>query len=195
MPSGRAACPLLPRAQRLVRHADAATQSYGREGGRNERGPFLTDGADAVHREHKHAIFRPSSTQNFRDSCYSNGSSELRCTEVEGGRQSRHSVKNENAAEVYALESSPSAAQPLVQGGLPLSVPVRNTSGTGPSRPDAPPVVNVRLMGPAAAVEAIADRLRDALAVAEESGDYPRRRDLGVRRYLTVVLPAEGLSR
>ncbi len=26
------------------------------------------------------------------------------------------------------------------------------------------------------------------LPVAEESADYPRRRDLGVRRYLTVVL-------
>ncbi len=68
-----------------------------------------------------------------------------------------------------------------------MSVPVRNTSGTGPSGPDAPPVVKVRLMGPPAAVQAIARRLREVLAVADESADYPRRAGLGVRRYLTVV--------
>jgi hypothetical protein len=43
-------------------------------------------------------------------------------------------------------------------------------------------------MGPPEAVDQVARRLRDVLPVAEESADYPRRRDLGVRRYLTVAL-------
>jgi hypothetical protein len=55
--------------------------------------------------------------------------------------------------------------------------------------------VHVRVMGPPEAVAEVALRLRDVLDVAEESADYPRRRDLGVRRYLTVVLPAEDSTR
>jgi hypothetical protein len=72
-----------------------------------------------------------------------------------------------------------------------LSVPVRKTCGTATAWSDAPAAVKVRLMGPPAAVEAIAHRMRDVMAVVEESGDYPRRRELGVRRYLTVT-PANG---
>ncbi len=48
-------------------------------------------------------------------------------------------------------------------------------------------LVKVRIMGQAEAVAQVARELRHVLHVAEESADYPRRRDLGVRRYLTVV--------
>jgi len=49
-------------------------------------------------------------------------------------------------------------------------------------------LVHVRVMGPPEAVEEVVRLLRDVLPVAEESADYPRRRDLGVRRYLAVLL-------
>lgn len=64
-----------------------------------------------------------------------------------------------------------------------MSLPVRNAPGERGA-----PVVNVRLMGAVDAVATISTRLREVVPVAEESRDYPRRRDLGVRRYLTVVL-------
>ena len=75
-----------------------------------------------------------------------------------------------------------------------MSLPVRSTDVTGAVAADTPSVVKVRLMGPPTAVAEIARRLRAALRVMEESRDYPRRRDLGVRRYL-AVMPAEEASR
>ena len=72
-----------------------------------------------------------------------------------------------------------------------MSLPVSATSGNAPNAGavEAPVVlVLVRVMGQPEAVAEVARQLRDVLHVAEESHDYPRRRDLGVRRYLTVVV-------
>jgi hypothetical protein len=57
--------------------------------------------------------------------------------------------------------------------GLPLAAGV------------APGVVKVRLSGAAQDIEVVAGLL--AGAVIEESGQYPNRRDPGVRVYLTVL--------
>jgi hypothetical protein len=77
-----------------------------------------------------------------------------------------------------------------------VSLPVCDASGDHASG-DGPAarLVHVRVMGPPEAVEEVARRLRHALPVAEESADYPRRRDLGVRRYLTVVVEPGESSR
>ncbi len=72
-----------------------------------------------------------------------------------------------------------------------MSLPVFATSGTGPNAGavEAPVVlVHVRVIGQPNAVGEVARQLCEVLHVAEDSADYPRRRDLGVRRYLTVVL-------
>jgi hypothetical protein len=55
-----------------------------------------------------------------------------------------------------------------------------------------PRLVRVRISGPPGAVAQVADELRRWLPVAEESGDYPNRRNPGVRRYLSVLLTGEG---
>jgi hypothetical protein len=55
-----------------------------------------------------------------------------------------------------------------------------------------PRLVRVRVSGPPAAVAQVADELPRRLTVAEESGDYPNRRDRGVRRYLSVLVTREG---
>jgi hypothetical protein len=78
-----------------------------------------------------------------------------------------------------------------------LSLPVRPPSG-GDHEEDARPrveLVDVRLMGQPAAVEFVTRQLRGVLPVAERLADRPRRDGLGIRRYLTVLLPAEELSR
>ncbi len=55
---------------------------------------------------------------------------------------------------------------------------------------EAPVVlVQVRVMGQPEAVAEVARQLRHVLHVAEEPADYPRRRQLGVRRYLTALVP------
>ncbi len=77
-----------------------------------------------------------------------------------------------------------------------MSLPVWEASGNrAVARASAEAVavelVKVRVMGHPEAVAEVTQQLRDVLHVAEESQDYPRRRDLGVRRYLTVVLSAD----
>ncbi len=75
-----------------------------------------------------------------------------------------------------------------------MSLPVSATRAHAPSAGavQAPFVlVHVRVMGQPDAVVQVARQLRDVLHVAEESTDYPRRMDLGVRRYLTVLHPAD----
>ncbi len=52
-------------------------------------------------------------------------------------------------------------------------------------------LTHVRVSGPAAAVEAIVRQLRRDLEVAEESRDYPNRREPGVRRYLSLIVDLE----
>jgi hypothetical protein len=56
-------------------------------------------------------------------------------------------------------------------------------------------LVHVRVMGPPEAVEEVARRLGVVLSVAEESADYPRRCDLGARRYLSVVVEPVAATR
>ncbi len=56
-------------------------------------------------------------------------------------------------------------------------------------------LVRVRISGAPVAVAVAADRLRMVLGVAGESADYPCRRDLGVRRYLDILIPSEDLLR
>ncbi len=73
---------------------------------------------------------------------------------------------------------------------LPVSATSANVPGAGAV--EAPIVlVHVPVMGQPDAVAEVARQLRAVLHVAEESHDYLRRRDLGVRRYLTVLVPAE----
>lgn len=73
-----------------------------------------------------------------------------------------------------------------------MSLPVSAQGGKRPhSARTRAPLAKVRLMGPPEAVAEIARRLRQVLDVVEESADHPRRRDLGVRRYLTVLVPRE----
>ncbi|TMC04594.1 MAG: hypothetical protein E6J41_24315 [Chloroflexi bacterium] len=74
-----------------------------------------------------------------------------------------------------------------------MSLPVRPSSGHEHD-PEAlrPPaeLVDVRLMGQPAAVELVARELRRVLPVTERLDDRERRNGKGIRRYLTVVLPA-----
>jgi len=76
-----------------------------------------------------------------------------------------------------------------------LSLPVRAPSGhnhdadTREGAP-APVVVDVRLMGTPEAVAEVTRRLSGVALVERRFADRPRRDGLGVRRYLTVVLPA-----
>ncbi len=75
-----------------------------------------------------------------------------------------------------------------------MSLPVSATSGNAlcAGAEEAPIVlVHVRVMGQPDAVAEVAHQLRAVLHVAVESHDYPRRRNLGVRRYMTVLVPAE----
>jgi hypothetical protein len=51
-----------------------------------------------------------------------------------------------------------------------------------------PRLVRARFDGPADAVAFCSARLRLTLSVVRESGDYPNRRDPGVRRYLDVLV-------
>ncbi|WP_067487403.1 hypothetical protein [Actinomadura hibisca] len=50
-------------------------------------------------------------------------------------------------------------------------------------------LVKIRLSGAPDDVDAVVDRLTAHLDVADVSAPYPNRRDDGVRRYLTVVMP------
>ena len=80
-----------------------------------------------------------------------------------------------------------------------MSLPVWSASGNlADARATAEAVsvelVHVRLMGQPEAVAEVARLLRGVVHEAEESDDVPHRRDLGVRRYLTVLLAVEGTS-
>ncbi len=75
-----------------------------------------------------------------------------------------------------------------------MSLPVSATSGNAPSAgavEAAIVLVHVSVIGQPEVVAKVVRQLCALLHVAEESHDYPRRRDLGVRRYLTVLVPAE----
>jgi hypothetical protein len=72
-----------------------------------------------------------------------------------------------------------------------MSLPVRPSSGHDHDV-DAHPsgeLVDVRLMGQPDAVEFVTRQLRTVLPVAERLADRERRDSMGIRRYLTVVLP------
>jgi hypothetical protein len=72
-----------------------------------------------------------------------------------------------------------------------LSLPVRPSSGRdhdADARPSGD-LVDVRLMGQPDAVEFVTRQLRVVLPVAERLADRERRDGMGIRRYLTVVLP------
>jgi hypothetical protein len=51
-------------------------------------------------------------------------------------------------------------------------------------------VVDVRLMGMPGAVAEVTQRLSNVAPVEQRFADRPRRDGMGIRRYLTVVLPA-----
>ena len=79
-----------------------------------------------------------------------------------------------------------------------MSLPVRTTSGPEgieDGMEDAPEpargaVVDIRLMGPPEAVADVVRRLGSVVRVAGDRGEFPRRRGLGIRRYLTVIATA-----
>jgi hypothetical protein len=76
-----------------------------------------------------------------------------------------------------------------------LSLPVRAPSGRNhdtAARASAQPpvVVDIRLMGMPDAVAEVTHRLSNVAPVEQRIADRPRRDGLGIRRYLTVVLPA-----
>jgi hypothetical protein len=76
-----------------------------------------------------------------------------------------------------------------------LSLPVRAPSGrnhdTAARASALPPVVvDIRLMGVPDAVAEVTDRLSHVASVEQRFADRPRRDGVGIRRYLTVVLPA-----
>jgi hypothetical protein len=54
-------------------------------------------------------------------------------------------------------------------------------------------LVRIRVSGDPEVVAHVANLLRVLLAVAEESPNYPNRRDPGVRRYLSAMVPQEGV--
>jgi hypothetical protein len=82
-----------------------------------------------------------------------------------------------------------------------LSLPARTRSGRNHDEDaraiplPAPVVVDVRLMGMPQAVAEVTRRLSGVAPVELRFADRPRRAGKGIRRYLTVVLPAEGGTR
>jgi hypothetical protein len=81
-----------------------------------------------------------------------------------------------------------------------LSLPVRAPSGrnhdaAAGTSAQPPVVVDVRLMGTPGAVAEVTRRLSGVAPVEERFADRPRRNGLGIRRYLTVVLPTREGSR
>src|SRR5262252_9066718 len=83
---------------------------------------------------------------------------------------------------------------PCSEEVLALSLPVRAPSGgnhDAAARASAQPpvVVDVLLMGTPEAVAEVTRRLSSVAPVEQRFADRARRAGLGIRRYLTVVLP------
>ena len=79
---------------------------------------------------------------------------------------------------------------------LPARAPTgHNLGADARASAPAPVVVDVRLMGAPEAVAEVTRRLAGVMPVEQRFADRPRRAGLGIRRYVTVVLPPQERSR